>query len=91
MERNQIFVSFQLAEDILGKANSYDKAMSENIELGLELKTVTLERDKLKMELGRVGYFPCCFAREAPFVSQLTCSILRKFTILPTLIGCLCV
>lgn len=29
--------------------------MSENIELGLELKTVMLERDKLKLEVDRVG------------------------------------
>ena len=44
---------------MLGRANAYDKAMSENIELGLELKTVTLERDKFKMEVDRVGNSFC--------------------------------
>lgn len=31
--------------------------MSENIELGLELKTIRLERDKTKLEVDRVSNF----------------------------------
>ncbi|KAH3726744.1 centrosomal protein of 290 kDa-like [Dreissena polymorpha] len=43
-----------LGEDIMSKASNYDKAMSENIELGLQLKTTMLERDKLKLEVDRL-------------------------------------
>ncbi|XP_052811330.1 centrosomal protein of 290 kDa-like [Mya arenaria] len=53
MARRQAGTS-NISEDIFTKANSYDKAMSENIELGLQLKTTMLERDKLKLEVDRL-------------------------------------
>jgi len=49
------FMVLQISEDIFAKATGYDKSMSENIELGLELKTVMLERDKFKLEVDRVS------------------------------------
>lgn len=45
----------QISEEIFTKANNYDKVMSENIELELELKTIRLERDKMKLEVDRVS------------------------------------
>ncbi|KAL4233575.1 hypothetical protein ACF0H5_008256 [Mactra antiquata] len=43
-----------IGEEIFTKANNYDKVMSENIELGLELKTIRMERDKTKLEVDRL-------------------------------------
>ncbi|XP_053396760.1 centrosomal protein of 290 kDa-like [Mercenaria mercenaria] len=43
-----------ISEEIFTKANNYDRVMSENIELGLELKTIRLERDKTKLEVDRL-------------------------------------
>ncbi|XP_060598760.1 centrosomal protein of 290 kDa-like, partial [Ruditapes philippinarum] len=43
-----------ISEEIFTKANNYDKVMTENIELGLELKTIRLERDKTKLEVDRL-------------------------------------
>lgn len=46
----------QITDDILTKASNYDQLARENIDIHMQLKTVELDKEKLKREVEKVRY-----------------------------------
>ncbi|KAJ8314697.1 hypothetical protein KUTeg_006847 [Tegillarca granosa] len=53
-EKKQLLYELDLGDEIMAKATAYDRLMDENVEVKMELKSVTLDRDKLNLEVQRL-------------------------------------
>ena len=47
----------QEEDEVVAKITSYDRIMSENVDVRTQLKAVELERKKLSHEVDRVSYY----------------------------------
>lgn len=46
-----------MTRDVLSKARKYEEMVGDNVEARLEVRSMALERDKLKMEVERVSMY----------------------------------
>lgn len=53
-----IYISFlnQYDTDAQNKIAAYDRLMNENVDIKMELKSAKTEKDKMRLEVERVGY-----------------------------------